>query len=216
MAWELDDVARSVRRYLAMTLPTFPGDEPRWKIRVERREVRDEDRPVGVVVLGQIATTRARTSRLQGQVEEVVPVTINLYPPIPEDATGVDGVREARLEAHQLATQLHQLFNTGLTVKVGERHFAGPFNVPLWDYADVPVSGKEKSGPADPHDVLWVDDKSLNVQAIQDPDDYRRWSVIANLRVSIERPGRGPAADEIVDVTGLEGHFDGEPPVPVP
>lgn len=211
--WEPDDITRSIRRYLAMTLPTGEEDDPRWKLRVERREVKDEERPVGVVLDGPITSVRARLGLVQGNVEEMLPVTISLYPPVAE--ASIDSLRTARHEASQLKAQLLQLLNTGLTVTTGtgaaRRHWAGPFRVPLWDYADVPLTGAEKKGPADPHDVLWIEEKSVSVNAIQDPDDARRWAVIANFRVSIERPGRVPAEDEKADVSGVEGGFGGEP-----
>jgi len=209
-----DDIARSIRRYLSMTMPVRPEDDPRWKIRVERREVSEEERPVGVVVLGDLSTTRARTSLIQGEVEQMLPVTINLYP-APSSASA-DDLRSGRREADDLATRLDLLFNTGLTVKVGARHFAGPFRIPLWDYAEIPLTGKEKTGPGDPHDVLWVEEKSLLVKAVQDPEDARLWSVIANMRVTFERPGRVPAADEYMDIDSLSGTFVGEPPIPAP
>jgi len=196
-----------------MTMPVRPEDDPRWKIRVERREVSEEERPVGVVVLGDLATIRARTSLIQGEVEQMLPVTINLYPA--PSSTSADDLRDGRKVADDLATQLDLLFNTGLTVKVGDRHFAGPFRIPLWDYAEIPLTGKEKKGPGDPHDVLWVEEKSLLVKAIQDPEDARLWSVIANMRVSFERPGRVPADDEVMDIDSISGAFAGEPPVPV-
>lgn len=198
--WTPDDAVRSVRRYLGMTL-----DSPPWRLRVERREVRDDERPVGVVLDGPISTQRARTAINQGNVEEILPITISLYPAI---ATSTDdGIRQGRLEASELKTQINQLFNTGLIVKVGERHFAGPFRIPLWDYEGVAVSGKDKAGPTDPHDVLWVVENSLSVEAIQDPEDQSRWGVIANFRVTLERPGRIPSEDEMSAPVGVEGHL---------
>jgi hypothetical protein len=208
VAWAVDDVKRSVRRYLSMTL-----ESPPWKLRVERREVKDEERPVGVVTDGPITVARARAATPQGNVEEIMPVTVTLYPAI---ASGdVDGLRAGRLEADQLKAQLNELLNTGLTVTTKEegrvRHWAGPFRLPLWDYADVPLSGEDKAGPEDPHDVLWVVDGSTAVDAIQDPEDARRWTVVANFRVSIERPGRVPGEDEVMDVEDFQGSFVGEP-----
>jgi hypothetical protein len=103
----------------------------------------------------------------------------------------------------------------GLTVRTTEdgrvRNWAGPLVLPLWDYEGVPITGPEKAGPADPHDVLWIIQGSLSVNAIQDPDDPLRWTVVANFRVSVERPGRVAAPDEMMDVKELVGDFEGEP-----
>lgn len=200
--WSDDDILRSVRRYLAMTL-----EAPPWTLRVERREVKDEERPVGVVVAGALSTSKARTSLIQGDVTEVMPVTITLYPAV-ADATA-DGIRAGRLEASKLKSHLNELINTGLTVEaqVEERtvQFAGPFRMPLWDYEGVPLTGEERAGPDDPHAVMWVDEASANVQAIQDLEDATRWTVVANFRVSIERPGRTAPDDQIRDIDRFIG-----------
>lgn len=208
MAWEPDDVLRSLRRYLALTL-----ESPPWKIRVERREVKDEHRPVAVITDGPITPVRARTALTQGNIEELMPVSLTLYPPLSESST--DAIRASRLEASKLKAQLRDLLMIGLRITTTEdgrtRHWAGPLRLPLWDYDGVPVTGEDKGGPEDPHDVLWIVDSSLNVNAIQDPEDVRRWTVVATFRVSVERPGRVPAADEIMDVKEIVGTFAGEP-----
>lgn len=204
--WEDDDIVRSVRRYLAMTL----GDsgQEQWKLRVERREVKDEERPVGVVLSGPIQTKRARSALIQGGVEEVMPLTISLYPPLAGSATA-DEIRSGRLNASKLKSLLNDLLVIGLTVTTTEegrtRNWAGPWVLPLWDYTAVPVTGIEKDGPAHPHAVLWIEENSLAVQALQDPEDAKRWSVIANFRVTIERPGRTAPEAEVMDVDRVVG-----------
>lgn len=185
-----------------MTLPSPP-----WKLRVERREVRDEERPVGVIVSGPVSTMRARSSRIQGNIEEVMPITVNLYPELPEG--NADDLRDGRLEASRLKSQINNLMAIGLTIKTEEegrrRDWAGPMVLPLWDYDGVDLTGKDKAGPDDPHDTLWIVQGSLSTNAIQDVDDPRRWSVICNFRISIERPGRVPDPDEIADITEVVG-----------
>jgi hypothetical protein len=212
MAWLTDDVVRSLRRYLVCIV-----DAPPWKLRLERREVKDEERPVGVVVPGKKSSLRGRTSLIQGNVEDILPITINLYPELPDASEVEDPKRQARLEAYDLADRLFDLFARGAICYTEDkdghrRHWAGPFRAPLWDYADVPLTGEDRAGPDDPHDVLWIVESSLDVQPIQDTEDPLRWSVIANFRVSIESPGRGPAEDEVGDIDDIVGAFAGEPP----
>lgn len=206
--WQDDDILRSIRRYLAMTLgEDGTGDTGAWKIRLERREVKDEDRPVAVIVAGAMNTTRARTSLIQGPVEEAMPITVSLYPRVMSGS--IEDVRNGRLEASKLKSQVNELVNTGLTIttEVEGRtvNWCGPLRLPLWDYAGVALTGEGKDGPEDPHAVMWVDPPSLSVQAIQDPEDPVRWSVIANFRISIERPGRTAAEDELRDIDRLVG-----------
>lgn len=183
------------------------GETGAWKLRLERREVKDEERPVAVIVSGPISTVRARTSLLQGDVEEAMPITMTLYPRVL--SASADDLRKARQEASRLKSHMTELLNTGLTVRAEvegrQVDFAGPFRVPLWDYTDVPLTGAEKGGPGDPHAVLWVDEASANVQAIQDPEDPVRWTIIANFRISVVRPGRTVHADELMDVDAVVG-----------
>jgi hypothetical protein len=205
--WQDDDIQRSIRRYVAMAL-----ESPPWKVRVERREVRDEERPVGVVLIGPVTPLRARSSLIQGNIEEAMPVTVNLYPAIAEGSA--DDIRTSRLEAAKLKALLADLMTIGLTVTSEEegrvRNWAGPMTLPLWDYDDVPVTGKDKAGPTNPHDVLWIIPGSLTTSAIQDPDDSHRWSVIASFRVSVERPGRVAPEEETMTVTKVVGSYGGE------
>lgn len=205
VVWQDDDIVRSVRRYLGMMLGDSGQEE--WKLRVERREVKDEQRPVGVVLSGPIQTKRARSSLVQGGVEEVMPLTISLYPPLAGGS--VDEIRSGRLNASKLKSLLNDLLVIGLTLTTTEdgrvRNWAGPWVLPLWDYTDVPVTGTEKEGPEDPHAVLWIEENSLAVQALQDPEDAKRWSVIANFRVTLERPGRIAPEAEVMDVERVVG-----------
>jgi hypothetical protein len=208
VAFQDDDILRSIRRYLAMTLgEDGTGDTGPWKIRLERREVKDEDRPVAVILAGAINTVRARTSLIQGGVEEAMPITISLYPRVMSGS--IEDVRNGRLEASKLKSQLNELLNTGLTITTEADgrtiNWAGPLRLPLWDYAGVPIVGDEKGGPADPEAVMWVDSASLSVQGIQDPEDPVRWSVIGNFRISIERPGRTASKDDVRDIDRLVG-----------
>jgi hypothetical protein len=209
--WTADDISRSLRRYLAAALPE------EWTIRLEVREVRDEDRPVAVVELGAISSVRAREAITQGEVESLAPVTITAYPPLPDEPKAgedpaTDPLREARQQAATIASGLERLLVYGLTVTTepeeGQRvHWAGPFRIPLYDYADVPLSGPEREGPKEPHDVLWVPQESVSVEPIQDTEDRRRWSVAMDFRVSMEAPGRERAEDEGFLAEGIEGSF---------
>lgn len=203
MAWESNDVRRSIRRYLGLTL----GDP--WTLRIERRQVRDEERPVALVELGPESTLRAREALVQGEVEVGYPVTISAYPALPDRAEDADPppdpLREAEAAAEALKTRLSRWVSIGMTVKEGGQHWAGPFRLPLWDYAGVPLTGEKREGPKVPHDVLFVPRESLSVEAIQDAEDLRRWSVVADLRVTMEMPGREDQEGYVAE--RLEGSY---------
>lgn len=182
MAWDPDDVARSIRRYLSGTL-----EAPPWRLRTERREVRDDDRPVGVIDIGEVTVTRAREGVLeQGEVEWLLPVTVSCYPEIEAKE------KEGRHEAELLRAQLLRWIQVGLTVQADGRDFAGPFRIPLYDYSQTDLSGAAKAGPTEPHDVLFVPRQSLSSAIIQDLEDSLRFTVICEFQATVEMPGRVP------------------------
>jgi hypothetical protein len=214
--YEPDDIVRSVRRYLSLMLVGPP-----WTLRVERREVKDSERPVGVIEAGALTSPIRRVARFQGLSESILPITISLYPEIPATPTA-DSLREAAQEARKLQSLMSRWVTYGIPIyghPFGQKRLmSGPFRFPLWDYEDVPLTGKDKAGPAEPHSVLWVSEASFSARgafdtvAIQDPDDAARWSVIQNIQVSMENSGAGPNSgnpDEVGPITGLEGTFVG-------
>lgn len=197
MAWDSDDLARSIRRYLTGVLPGPP-----WTIRLERREVRDDARPVAVVDVGPQQVPRARETRFQGEWEWMAPVTVSCYPEL------ADNEQDAAAGARAVRTQLLRLIVNGIPlVDDTGRNWAGPFRLPLWDYEGVPLKGAGKAGPEFPMDVIWVGRDSLTADAIQDTDDPKRWSVILEFRASIEAPGAQPVPPEPVTVFGADPDF---------
>lgn len=179
MAYDEDSIARSVRRYVFAVL-----DEA-WTIDLQRDEVKDDARPAGVVEMGEARLREGRSAIPQGNVTRFAPVTVTLYPVVQDP-------RKAGRAARKLSTLMNDLIVFGLDLRNPDtgRLVAGPERIPLYDYdavdydADPPVI----EGPDLPHDVLWAEDYSSN--AIQDPLDPRRWSVVLEMRVSWEQPGR--------------------------
>jgi hypothetical protein len=215
--WESDDIIRSTRRYLSLMLPGPP-----WKIRIERREILDSERPVAVIEAGSMSSPIRRVARYQGLAETILPLTISLYPALAESAE-TDDLRLAAQQARKLVDLMNNWVTIGIPIRgepfgVPDRLMSGPYRFPLWNYDGVPLIGKEKGGPEKPHSVLWVSEASFSArgafdtQAIQDPDDASRWSVIQNLQVSMEKPGGGPNTanpEEVGPVSGLEGLWEG-------
>lgn len=209
--YEANDVKRSIRKYLAALL-----DES-WTVRIERREVRDEDRPVAVIELGQESIVRAREALTQGEVETAFPVTVSCYPPLPPEAEPTadpppDPIREAEAIAEGVKTLLVRWLMFGLTVRTEptkgtKRNWAGPYRIPLYDFADTPLTGPNRELKDPPHDVLWVASENVSAEAIQDAEDLRRWSVVLDFRVTMEQPGRVPLADEGYVAEKLSGGF---------
>lgn len=182
-----DDLARSIARYLALMWDEDSG----WEIRTAREVVADDARPVAVVLLGQKTVLSARTSRNQGQVMEAVPVTLYAYPLVGASELAARGAGDA------IADELNDMVVFGLSPDDDEAkeeptwpRWAGPFHVPIWDYAGVPLEGPDRAGPEDPYGTVEVDPDSLNVDNLEDPQDGKRRTVVCEFRVRIDRPGR--------------------------
>lgn len=187
MAFSKDDIARSIARYLSLMWDKDSG----WEIRTAREVVADDQRPVAVILLGAKTTLSARTSRNQGNVLEAVPVTLYAYPPVGETELAARGAGDA------IADELNDMIVFGLSPDADEEKddpawptMAGPFHLPLWDYAGVPLEGAGRAGPEEPHATLEVEQDSLNVQNLEDPQDGKRRTIVCEFRVRIDRPGR--------------------------
>lgn len=188
--YEDGDILRSLQRYYSSLLGEV-SEGVRWEWRRAREEVADDARPVAVLDMGAPRPTSARASIDQGNVVEMAPYTVTLYPAVLE-------VKEATAAALSLSSLLRRALTDGIVMEPPtyvngdgiSRPIGGPFRVPLWDWTDVAITGtaEERTGPDAPHDHLWVEDVSS--EAIQDPMDAKRWTVVSDVRVSWERPGR--------------------------
>lgn len=208
--WQPDDVQRSVRRYLSQTLPTL-NPEKRWRLAFQREQVRDAQRPQGILEMGRVAGSGpSRAGSLQQDlVVEGAPITVTLWPEMHDPDGALLEPRVAERNARMIQGLVYDTFRFGLDLPpLPEDHpthpnrpRCGPERVPLYDYSDSGTVGTaaQRQGPADPHDWLWAD--GYGTRAIQDPEDPRRWSVICELTVTWERPGRIPPPAPIV--TGL-------------
>jgi hypothetical protein len=197
-----DDVARSLQRYYAAMLGDNVADDEskgRWEWRAQREEVADDARPVAVLDMGAERVTAARTVVPQGNVTVEMPYTLTLYPPL--NTPRVAGSFARKLAGH-LTDALVIGIDLGVYVTTAPRTrpVAGPMRLPLWDYSATPLTGSGRAGPASPVDHLWVEDVSSH--AIQDPADAQRWTVVSDVRLSWEKPGRvypdGPLVDRLI------------------
>lgn len=193
-----EDVIRSLRRYVALMLGSPP-----WSVRAQRTRVADEERPVAVVEgSGPLSTPFARTARVrQGDQQKARPFTVVCYPVVVWESAA-----EAAHGARELVTLLDAGFSRGLvTDDVPAVNIGGPFRVPIWDYAGVPIVGASRAGPADPYSYANVD-PSFNVRDVQDPLDELRFTVVASLRLTWWQGGRVPPAAPVA--TSVPGGWE--------
>lgn len=169
-----DDIHRSLRRYIAAVL----ADWPVW---TQREEIRDDSRPVCVVEPSSpVTTTRARVTIPQGDVDKGQAFSIMAYPEL------ADTARESRFAAQQVQQLLDAVITHGQVDDDGNS-IAPPLRIPIYDYADVPLSGV-RVPPAVPYGYAWVEDHSANV--VQDPIDFLRFTVPVDIRLSWTAAGR--------------------------
>lgn len=176
--WDWDDVHRSLRWYSALALGSPP-----WDIRTERVEVRDDARPAGVVEPSSPIVPRlARSAVPQGNVLEDRSFAVVAYP-----ALG-GTVEESKLEAARVEELLNGLVRFGL-VRDDGTDYSAPGFIPVWDFAGVGLTADfpTAADAAYDHAVIAT---GANVQRQQDNVELRRFTVILNLRVEWERPGR--------------------------
>jgi hypothetical protein len=196
MNFETDDLHRSLRRFIAQVL-----GEP-WRIRTERQPVTPDERELCVVEPASPVTTgKHRVSIPQGNVEKLMAFSAMAYPTMGATA------RESRAEAQRIATLLDDAFTFGLVDSDSGANVASPFRVPVYDFLDVPVSGKSRAGPETPYGFAWVAD--LTVRTLQDTLDHLRFTVACDVRLSWERGGRLPPEAPIA--VGMPGGFTPHP-----
>lgn len=198
MNYSADDRHRSIRDFVALVLGAPP-----WRVRTERQPVPDDQRPAAVVEETGPATQGrlpARRSSPQGMVDRQGSYTLTAYPVLGE--TGAD----ARLEAQTIATAIEQAILLGLVDDDGTA-WSGPEMIPVFDYAGVPVKGPDRAGPESGYGWLAIED--YPVRAIVDPDDFTRYTVVCEMRVSWQQAGRAAAPG--VPVGGMGGTWGGVP-----
>lgn len=179
MNYEVDDLHRSLRRYISLVLV-----QP-WRVRTERQPVTPDERELCVVEPSSGVTTgRHRVSIPAGNVEKLMAFSAMAYPAMGATAS------ESRVEAQRIATILDNAFTNGLVDETDgvQTNIASPFRVPVYDFLGVPVTGKSRAGPSEPYGYAWLDD--LSVRSIQDSLDHLRYTVTCDLRLSWEQGGR--------------------------
>lgn len=177
--FEHDDVLRSLRRYVSQALGSPP-----WRVRTERVEVKDDERPAALIeVSAPTVTLSARASVPQGNVLEATSYAVACYPEKGES------VAEARRIAAGVASRLRGMVQFGLVTDEGA--LGAPSRFPIYDYDDVPVTGTaaERAGPDVPYDYGYIME-GWNVRTTADDLDLQLYTVMLNLRVRVDWPGR--------------------------
>lgn len=193
-----DDVIRSLRRYVSQMLGSPP-----WKVRVGRVRVADDERPVAVIdPSAPVTTLFARTGTLtQGDVQKARTLTVVCYPAV--GATPQDSA----LLAEQLSELLDASFERGLvTDSIPQRLIGAPFRVPMYDFADVPMTGPDRGGASESYGYANVTESGFNVRVLQDVVDELRYTVVATVPLTWWRAGR--IAVEGPTVTNVPPTFD--------
>jgi hypothetical protein len=184
-----EDVQRSARRWLWLAL-----DDDAWSLEDERIEVADDQRPVGIVeTTTGLAVGFARTAVPQGDVQKRATLTLTLYP----SAAGT--AQECGRRARELVDAITDAWTVGIIIPGAPEVPLYPSALPLWNFGGV---ADDVTVPGPPVSYAIAD--SVTVRDIADPLDDRRWTVVAELRVTWWSGGRsrwGSAVPETVDDT---------------
>lgn len=171
-----DDILRSVRRYVAQMLGSPP-----WTVRLQRTRVTDDERPAAVLDPGIITTPVSRAGMRDGNMgdqQKMQPITVVCYPGIGDTAA------ISAETARQLASLLDAGFSRGLvTTDTPPVNIGAPWRVPIYYFAETPITGAERAGPDEPYMYANVD-SSFSVRPVQDPLDELRYTVVASLRLT--------------------------------
>lgn len=198
------DIQRSARQWLWFAL----ADEA-WSLEDERIEVADDQRPVGIVEMTTpVAITFARVAVPQGDVTKRSTLTITLYP------SALGNAQVCGRRARDLVDSIEAAWTVGMIlppVGAAAEIPLYPSALPLWDFSAV---GDDAAASGPP--IAYAVADSVTVRDIADPLDDRRWTVVAELRLSWQSGGRSqwgsviePIADEFVIAP-----FDPTPPTP--
>lgn len=187
------DIIRSLRRYTSLILGSPP-----WSVRIGRVRVSDDQRPVAVIdPSGPLTTPFARTGTItQGDVQKGRTLTIMAYPEVAATA------QEAEIAAEELAELLTAGFERGL---VSDAHppvnIGGPFRVPIYDFAGVPLTGAGRAGPSTPYMYANMSESGFAVRPLQDALDELRFTVAVTVPLTWWRSGRTrPPAPTVTDL----------------
>lgn len=186
-----------MRRYVSLMLGSPP-----WTARVGRVRASDDERPVVIVDPASPTTTLfSRAGGLsQGDVQLGRTLSVVAYPELGATA------QEATIAAEEIAELLQAGFERGLvTGDVPPVNIGGPWRVPVYDYAGVPVTGQNRGGPAEPYMHANVTVAGFNVRAVQDAMDELRYTVVAAVPLAWWRGGRIPSVGPIA--TGVTGTY---------
>jgi hypothetical protein len=175
-----DDVLRSLRRYVAMILGSPP-----WTVRLQRVSVSDDERPVAVLEPGALTTLFARRAVNQGDVEKAQTITVVCYPVV-----GADTPNSAEA-ARQVAGLLDAGVSRGCVDATTGAFVGGPWRVPVYAFAGVPLTGQTRQGPSSPYMHASVA-QTFSVRPIQDALDERRYTVTATIPLTWWQGGRVP------------------------
>lgn len=197
MNFSLDDRRRSLRRFLMMAVGSPP-----WTVYVAREHVADDARPAALIEPASPAGPgrAARISIPQGNRERRQTFSLMLFPAFLDGDGNPLEIEEARLAADTAAQQLEDALALGLIDDDGSA-WSAPERLPMFDFAGVAVSGELRAGPAESYGWMWVDE--FPVRVIQDTDDPLRFTVVCDLRLSWEAPGRAEHPGQLAgDLSG--------------
>ncbi len=180
-----ENIHRSLRQMVSVALGSPP-----WIVRLAD-EIPQESvqRPVAYVELAAPARTiQARGSLPQGAVLRTATWRVTAVPAIGANP------RISAQEADGIQTVVSTMLSGGISVATAE---ATPLHVPIFDWSAVPLEGSLRELPSTAIPLIWANvQPGYEVQIVPDPEDPKRFSVLAEFTLEWWDAGAsGPTAE---------------------
>lgn len=182
---ELNDARRSLGRYMWLA---FPDHE----VFIHRDE-QLFDRPAVVVrTVGDMLFPGAGWA----MVDVTQPFAVYVYP------QPFDNIKQSEAHALLEKQKLARAFSHGLEFP-GNVTVGGHRRVPLWDYADVGIDEALPAGRVG--ELQYMRTLDMSVTQLQETDDDRMWTLVANLRLTWRQTGPEEQDSQLVQQVRVTG-----------
>jgi hypothetical protein len=183
---ELDDARRSLGRYMWLAFPDYD-------VFIHRDE-QVFDRPG--IVIRTVGDMLFPPGGGWAMIDVTQPFAVYLYPQ-PQDS-----IKQSEAHATLEKQKLAKAFSHGLQYP-DNTTIGGHRRVPLWDYEGVPIDAALPPERVD--DVEYMRTLDMSITQLQEGDDDRLWTLVANVRLTWRQHGLVELGSPLVESGSVRG-----------